>query len=86
VAPQHAAAAPVEAEIIEQEHLGRRKRLHGAVSLWLPRTHGETRLCLRFTFLTGAFCRISENFGRFYRRFVASLRPPIILTRLTRER
>jgi len=26
------------------------------------------------------FCSISEKFGRFYRRFVASSRPPIILT------
>jgi hypothetical protein len=86
ITPEQTSGAPVEAEVFEQENLRRRERLHdGAVSLWPPRPRGETRLCLPFEFLEGGFCRISEKFGSFYRRFVACPRPPIILTALSTQ-
>jgi len=62
VALKEAAAAPIETEVVEQEHLGRRERLHCAVSRG-RRGHAAKRgFTLAFAFLTGGFCRISEDF------------------------
>jgi hypothetical protein len=79
IAPQQA-TAPFEAEALEQENVGRSNSLHArspAVSSEDARRETASR---DQGFIRAAFWNISENFGRFYRRFVALLPPPIILT------